>query len=206
MAAQALVSETLASLRSCCCPRCSRRADSAGLVAGMAARCLCGWKRSVMMSLLILFSGRTLRRLFMASGLGLFMVAVSAPAVAADTDAPRLSSNSDIATAGFYRLSWLSSARRVELQEADSPAFANATTFYTGSDRATVISGRNDGTRYYRLRGLDGPGKGIWSQTVRVTVRHHTLGRALLFFTLGVIVFVATAAMIISRTGKHDVT
>ena len=131
---------------------------------------------------------------------------VLAPGIvnAADTDAPHLSSNNDIATAGFYRLTWASPAKRVELQEADSSAFLHAKTYYTGSDRATVISGKSNGTWYYRLRGLDGPGKGVWSQPVRVTVKHHTLSRALMFFTLGVTVFVVTAAMIIFQTRKSD--
>jgi hypothetical protein len=119
-----------------------------------------------------------------------------------DVRAPRLHADTDIATAGFYRLSWEAGAGRVELQEAESPGFAHPATRYLGHDRATVISGRPDGVWYYRLRSRDDARAGPWSETVRVTVQHHPLSRALLFFGLGIAVFLATLLMILRGTGQ----
>ena len=114
--------------------------------------------------------------------------------------APRLSSDTEVASAGFYRLMWETHAERVELQEAADPEFRHATTPYRGPDRATVISGKPNGTWYYRVRAADGADPGAWSPAVTVTVAHHSLARALMFLSLGVIVFVATATMIIRGT------
>ena len=118
----------------------------------------------------------------------------------AQDSAPQLSSDTDVASAGFYRLMWETHAEDVELQEATDPDFRNVTMPYRGPDRATVISGKPDGTWYYRVRTADGAHAGPWSRAVAVTVAHHSLARALMFLSLGVVVFVATATMIIRGT------
>ena len=97
---------------------------------------------------------------------------------------------------------WETHAERVELQEATDSEFSDATTPYRGPDRATVISGKPNGTWYYRVRASDDAQAGPWSRAVSVTVDHHSLSRALMFLSLGVIVFVATATMIIR--GSRD--
>jgi len=114
--------------------------------------------------------------------------------------APQLSSDTNVASAGFYRLMWETHAEDVELQEAANPDFRDVTIPYRGPDRATVISGKPDGTWYYRVRAADGADPGPWSRAVAVTVAHHSLSRALMFLSLGVVVFVATATMIIRGT------
>jgi hypothetical protein len=123
----------------------------------------------------------------------LFTVATSR----AQAAVPQLSVDKDIATAGYFRLSWESDAPQVELNEATNPEFRNALTPYRGPDSATVISGKPNGIWYYRVRAVNDADPGPWSETLAVTVAHHSLSRALLFLALGVLVFVAVVVMII---------
>lgn len=125
-----------------------------------------------------------------------------AAASPARTAPPRLDSDADIATAGYFRLSWETIAGRVELQEATDARFRDARTDYIGPDRAAVISGKPDGTWYYRVRAADGSRAGPWSEPVAVTVKHHTLHRALVFFGLGVAVFLTTLLMVVRGAGR----
>ncbi|MCG6899712.1 MAG: hypothetical protein LJE75_06875 [Gammaproteobacteria bacterium] len=118
------------------------------------------------------------------------------PVLAIQT-APRLSSDTDTATAGFYRLEWQSAAELVELQEATDAGFEFATTIYTGPDRATVLSGKSDGTRYYRVRANDASQNSPWSNPIAVTVVHHSLSRALLFLFMGIFVFLAIVTVVV---------
>ena len=117
-----------------------------------------------------------------------------------------LSSDTDTASAGFYRLEWHWSAvatepgGEFELQESTRPDFSDAAPLYRGPDLATVISGRRDGRRYYRVRAQPQAG---WSNTVQVTTAHHPLSRALAFFAAGTLVFALTLAMILYGS-KHQ--
>ncbi|MFQ5535506.1 MAG: hypothetical protein ACE5EM_11875 [Sphingomonadales bacterium] len=111
--------------------------------------------------------------------------------------APRLTSDSDIASAGFFRLLWETDAERVELQESKHATFENARILYQGSDRATVVSGKPDGTWYYRIRAIGKGQAGPWSKAVVVTVDHHSLTRAIGFFVLGLIVFIGILFVIV---------
>lgn len=127
----------------------------------------------------------------------------SAP-VHAQLQAPRLTSDSDTATAGYFRLSWQTDAARAELQEATGPAFSNPTTAYIGPDRATVFSGKSNGTWYYRVRALGNPHVGPWSEPVAVVVAHHSLSRALMFLSLGIFIFIAMVVMVVRGPGKVE--
>lgn len=110
---------------------------------------------------------------------------------------PRLASDSDIASAGFFRLIWETDVERVELQESKHASFKNAHTYYKGPDRAIVISGKPDGTWYYRIRTTGKGAAGPWSEAVLVTVDHHSLTRAIGFFVLGLIVFLGILIVVI---------
>lgn len=116
--------------------------------------------------------------------------------IQADSHAPQLSSDHEVATAGFFRLSWKTTAKRVELQEANSLSFSHPKTLYTGPDSNSVISGKSNGSWYYRVRALD-PQIGAWSDPVTVLVAHHDLSRALMFLSLGIIVFVGIVVLIV---------
>lgn len=120
---------------------------------------------------------------------------------APDSVAPRLAVDNSVATAGFYRLSWETGNTQVELQEATEPGFNNPATAYRGPDRATVISGKPNGTWFYRLRALENR-RGPWSEPLTVTVAHHSLSRAFVFLGLGVTVFIATVLMVVRGSDK----
>jgi len=131
----------------------------------------------------------------------LFGLLISGTGYAGD-QVPRLSVDNAVASAGFFRLSWETDAKRVELQVDSSPDFQDPTTAYLGPDRATVISGKPDGTLYYRIRALGNPSSGPWSEPVMVEIRHHSLARALMFLSLGILVFSITVIAIVRGSVK----
>lgn len=106
----------------------------------------------------------------------------------------QLESDTDVATAGYYQLRWYSTSP-VILEEAQTAEFASPRIIYRGSDAARVISGKPDGDLYYRVRNSDSDTP---SNVVKVTVRHHSLARAVAFFALGATVFVATLLLIVT--------
>jgi hypothetical protein len=123
---------------------------------------------------------------------------------AAHDRAVLLTSNTELANAGFFTLNWRGApGARYELQAARTPRFRRATVIYHGRDTARVMSGLADGKYYYRVRASEAAS--AWSEPVAVTVEHHPQSRAMAFFGAGLIVFVATAALIVSgarRTRK----
>lgn len=117
-----------------------------------------------------------------------------------------LESDTQVATAGYYQLTWHNADENVsfEIQEADNAAFHQAEPLYQGRDRATVVTGRSDGTYYYRARLVDVNGTtGAWSDTVKVRVEHHPLSRALGFFTVGAVVFLAILIAILVGNRRY---
>lgn len=126
---------------------------------------------------------------------GLLCLGVAA-AMEARAAAPRLAVDSGVATAGYYRLSWETDSVHAELQQAGGAGFGDAATLYRGPDRATVISGRPDGIWYYRVRAIEAGQPGPWSEPLSVTVRHHSLGRAIAFFALGLLVFLGILLLV----------
>ncbi len=139
----------------------------------------------------------SLRVAFLASAIGM-------PGPGNAVEAPALASDAPVAEAGTYRLHWTGDGRSVELQQADTQAFATPRTLYRGTDAARVISGRPDGVSYFRIRYLEPPGP--WSATVRVEVRHHDLAEALGLFGVGALVFLSTATLIVvgGRRRRRD--
>ncbi len=133
--------------------------------------------------------------------IGLILACVCGIAAAA----PVLKSDTTEANAGFYRLHWRSGVTKAdyELQESTDSAFSDARVIYRGPDLATVISGKRDGVYHYRIRRVDNTGGG-WSESVAVTVKHHTLTRAFTIFAIGGAVFAATLWLIISGARRGD--
>jgi hypothetical protein len=135
----------------------------------------------------------------------LFCAVICPPSASAanEATAPRLSVDSPLATAGFFRLSWVSDGTDFELQEAPDPEFSDPRTLYHGADTASVISGKPNGTWHYRVRAVTHAGHGPWSDSVTVTVAHHALSRALTFLSLGFVVFLAIAATVVRGKGNE---
>jgi hypothetical protein len=119
----------------------------------------------------------------------MFSGVLANPAAAGEV---QLESDTQVATAGYFQLRW-SADSGVELQESRSPDFDAPRAVYAGSDAARVISGKPDGDWYYRAAASDG----AFSNTVKVTVRHHPIERAIGYFAVGFVVFLATLLLIV---------
>lgn len=133
---------------------------------------------------------------------GLLLAVLTVLPLAA-AEAPVLQTNQTVATAGDFRLSWRNGEGAVyELQQGGPQGFAAGRTEYRGPDTATQLSGLPDGDYVYRLRVVK-PAPSPWSEPVTVEVRHHPLSRALGFFTVGLIVFLATVILIM-RGARAD--
>jgi hypothetical protein len=114
---------------------------------------------------------------------------------------------------GAALLSWTPGEVEYELEEAGDPEFIDAELRYRGSFSSLFVSGRRDGTRYFRVRSRSHPGAddqpGVWSEWSApgvVRFEHHRLDLALLVFGCGAAVFLATclAAVHGSRTTARD--
>jgi hypothetical protein len=64
------------------------------------------------------------------------------------------------------------------------------------------MSGKPDGDWYYRI----GEANGNFSDTVKISVRHHPIERAIGFFAVGAVVFTATLLLIVSGARHRDVS
>jgi hypothetical protein len=93
---------------------------------------------------------------------------------------------------------------RVHIQQDLNGEFTTPTTLYTGRDNASVVTGLVDGDYHYRgrLEAPDGTLSG-WSPVVKVTVEHHSLLRAISFFLVGLVVFLATLLLIMIGARRH---
>ena len=118
--------------------------------------------------------------------------------------APVLNSDSEISTTGFFQLSWQSDAEQVQLQEAQDEGFSSPVDTYLGTDKASLISGKKDGQWFYRARNILDTEPGPWSNTVEVTVKHHDLMRAFMFFSLGLVIFVSLTLLVILGSRKAN--
>lgn len=107
----------------------------------------------------------------------------------------QLESDTEVATAGYYQLSWAQTAPGMRLVEAADAGFQNKEVIYRGADTARLVSGKRDGDYYYRLESDDGVTP--LSNTLLVRVQHHSLRRAWMFFTVGAAAFIATLGLIV---------
>jgi hypothetical protein len=73
---------------------------------------------------------------------------------------------------------------------------------YHGPDRASFISGLNNGTYYYRVKSEDSD----WSKTLVVEVKHHSLRLAMILFAVGGVVFLLTVAVVVEGTFRTKKT
>lgn len=112
---------------------------------------------------------------------------------------PPLQSDTSLATGGYFVLSWQApEGGSFELRERRTDVPARV--LYRGPDTARLISGKPDGEYLYQVRRIDEP---EWSEPLRVRVEHHSLARALTFFVVGAVVFVATL-IVVARGAEKD--
>ena len=136
-----------------------------------------------------------------------------APAcLSADTVLPVLTTDTRLASAGYYQLSWqpgvagaLNKKISFELQQSNEPSFKTVTTVYRGPDRASVVSGQPDGDYFYRIRQVNpSQSSSDWSKPILVKVQHHSLRKAWLFFVAGASVFFMTLFFIVAAARNGD--
>jgi hypothetical protein len=118
---------------------------------------------------------------------------------------------------GAVLLSWAEpsehddpAVREFELQEAGDPSFVDPVTCYRGRFPSFFVSGRRDGTRYFRVRSRPASASASasawssWSATKVVVVEHHDLTLALALFGAGAVVFAATCLTLILGARSQD--
>lgn len=116
-----------------------------------------------------------------------------------------LTSDTQIASEGYFVLSWTSSANHADLTlQQIAPHLSNSPITRAEQLPATgaiTITGLADGDYAYRLVG-DGE---ILSNSVSVTVAHHALSRALMFFLLGASLFgVLVGTIVVGRARTRE--
>ena len=100
---------------------------------------------------------------------------------------------------GHIRLEWAADQESTfELQRSLTSDFNSPTVLYRGPDRASFISGLENGTYYFRIREQNG----VWSETLTVIVKHQSLLLAFMLFTIGAIVFLLTVWVVVR--GAHE--
>ncbi len=114
----------------------------------------------------------------------------------------QLSTNTDLATAGYFQLTWRADSQGAPfvLQQSLTPSFSNSKTLYQGTDTASVLSGLSDGIYYFRV--LDK--QEVASNIISVEVKHHTLGKAFGFFALGALMFIILVTVLINASRKEE--
>ena len=117
-----------------------------------------------------------------------------------------LVTDTELATAGYYRISWQAehSPNLYRLLESDNPRFNHNKVIYEGPDLATVLSGKPNGSYYYRVAILQDHTPVSVSNTVMVKVAHHSLTKAFLFFAIGALVFLATLLLILRGNRQSE--
>ena len=97
-------------------------------------------------------------------------------------------------TDGHIRLEWQSeTGNTFELQQSFTRDFSHPKVIYLGPDRASFISGLQNGSYYYRVRASDGE----WSEVVIVDVQHQSLKLAFALFGIGGVVFLVTVYVVV---------
>lgn len=118
--------------------------------------------------------------------------------------APELATATALSREGYFVLSWNEgeASGDLVLQLSESELFNDATEWsVSGADQFTQ-SGLDNGLYYFRLQDAAGD-----SNIVQVRVEHHSLGRAVLFFSLGAALFFILLITIVSgrlRTGASE--
>lgn len=95
---------------------------------------------------------------------------------------------------GHLKLEWDAPENiKVEVQKSETIDFNNPTLIYRGIDRASFISGLENGDHFFRVKEEGGD----WSSTLTIHVQHQSLQLAFILFTLGAVVFILTVFVVV---------
>jgi hypothetical protein len=131
----------------------------------------------------------------------LFWLLLCAAMPGAHAAAISLESDTALAREGYLVLAWNAAnatAADVVLQQSLSPTFQGSTEQIIPDTGSHTLTGLGNGVYYFRA-GNAGEG---WSNTVSVTVAHHSLVQAWAFFLLGLVLFIVLCGTIVRGTGK----
>lgn len=120
-----------------------------------------------------------------------------------------LNSDTLLATAGYYQLTWswpnAPNDIKYQLEElATTRQHHQSRELYFGPDLARVISGKPNGTYQYIVSAID-VNHHILAQSnaVKIVVAHHSLFRAIAIFLLGAVIFLAILFVILRESAKY---
>jgi len=123
--------------------------------------------------------------------------------------APDIKASTAISTAGYFQLNWQGqkASSLYQLEESANAQFTTTKIIYEGHDTASIISGRSNGEYLYRVREIDTNSKiaSEWSTPITISVKHHSLSRALGFFFIGLIVFISTLIAIVRGSKRFSI-
>ena len=103
---------------------------------------------------------------------------------------------------GAYRIEWQGPEAIVYRLIETDPSGADHT-LYEGSELASTVSGRMEGPHTYRVGVLQAGGTRQWSDPCIVDVQPPSMGLALLLFAVGLLVCLATVAVIVRGHRAH---
>lgn len=134
----------------------------------------------------------------------LFVAALLNPVHAAIEPSIELLTDSETATAGFFHLQWRTDNYTGDwhLQESKDAHLQSFKVLYSGPDLARVISGKPDGIYYYRVV-TEATSSPRMSNVIKVTVAHHPLKNAFIFFSVGAFIFIAILISIFTGNRKY---
>lgn len=134
----------------------------------------------------------------------LFVAALLNPVHASVQPSIELVTDSQTATAGFFHLQWHADnyTGDWQLQESQDADLLSYKVLYSGPDLARVISGKPDGIYYYRIV-TDTTSSPHMSNIIKVTVAHHPLRNAFIFFAVGAFIFIAILISIFMGNRKN---
>lgn len=115
----------------------------------------------------------------------LLLLATTFPSWAAENTS--LSASTELSNEGYFVLNWQTPSPDATLiiEQASSSDFVNPVIREIAGEGAATITGLTDGNYFFRLVDENN----VLSNTVQVSVAHHSLGRAAGFFLLGLILF-----------------
>lgn len=143
---------------------------------------------------------RTLSILF-CSFIILLLLSLSGRTLAADADSWSLSSDTELTREGYFVLDWsLGDEGDYVIEQAHGNSFVQPDTYEVPASGSMTLSGFADGGYYFRAGR-----EGNWTDTVKVTVEHHSLARALGFFISGLILFSILTVVILRGNSLHNV-
>ena len=118
-------------------------------------------------------------------------------------DTLRLTSSTSESTAGNYQLIWswpdapVNVSYQLSERVVDPPSESTYVVIYEGGHTASVLSGKPNGAYEYRVTALSNElTQSIYSNSLTVKVAHHSLTDALVFFSIGVVIFLAILVVI----------